>query len=89
MPEERYLKEIASELRLIRKELQRMNNPPEPGKRLETVNIDWISSGQKESTMKVKQWVQEALEDVFNQFAASNKSIVINISQLVEDIVDG
>ena len=28
MPDERYLKEIASELRLIRKELQRMNMDP-------------------------------------------------------------
>ena len=29
MPDERYLKDIAAELKLIRKELQRMNNPLE------------------------------------------------------------
>ena len=38
MPEERYLKEIASELKLIRKELQRMNNPPEPVKDSAVIN---------------------------------------------------
>ena len=44
MPEERYLKEIASELRLIRKELQRMNNPPEfPFQNAKTINIDALN----------------------------------------------
>lgn len=44
MPDERYLKEIASELRLIRKELQRMNNPLERTTcNLETLNIETLN----------------------------------------------
>lgn len=44
MPDERYLKEIAAELRLIRKELQRMNNPLERTTcNLETLNIETLN----------------------------------------------
>lgn len=44
MPDERYLKEITAELRLIRKELQRMNNPLERTTcNLETLNIETLN----------------------------------------------
>ncbi len=46
MPDEHYLKEIATELKLIRKELQRMNNPLEPVEKIDTVNVNTLNINQ-------------------------------------------
>lgn len=54
MPDERYLKEIASELRLIRKELQRMNMDP--------IQKIVLNLGQTDVTKEsAEKWARDAL----------------------------
>ena len=54
MPEERYLKEIATELRLIRKELQRMNMDP--------IQKIVLNLGQTDVTKEnAEKWARDAL----------------------------
>ena len=54
MPDERYLKEIATELRLIRKELQRMNMDP--------IQKIVLNLGQTDVTKEsAEKWVRDVL----------------------------